>query len=323
MPRRLKILLHGHCFDGAASAALFGRFYAERIDDRAEIVYAGKAHARGPVYDDDDFDADDHAVVDFRYSADARLGWWFDHHLTAFQAPGDESNFRARPADRFFFDPNARSCTKFLAQQLARTHGWDIARFGELVHWADLIDGAQFESPQQAVELAEPALQLSTFVEHNHDEGLARRLIEGLVTRPLAALAAETFVRATLEPVRRNNARAETILRGRIRTACGVAHLDVGDDGLWGYNKFLPYLLAPGAHYVVAVSASEQRVKISVGVNPWDLPTPAVNLARLCERYGGGGHAVVGAVTLPAGSLPEARHIAGEIAETLRAHKKG
>src|SRR5262249_54648127 len=119
--------------------------------------------------------------------------------------------------------------------------------------------------------------------------------------------------------VRADQAQAEKILRGRVRTERGVAFFDVGDEGLDAYNKFLPYLIAPDACYVVAVSASSSRTKVSVGMNPWHPPVPRANIARLCERYGGGGHAVVGAVTLPGGALPEARRIAAEIAEELRA----
>jgi nanoRNase/pAp phosphatase (c-di-AMP/oligoRNAs hydrolase) len=38
----------------------------------------------------------------------------------------------------------------------------------------------------------------------------------------------------------------------------------------------------------------------------------------MCERYGGGGHPVVGAVSLPAAEIDQARQIAAEISEQLR-----
>jgi nanoRNase/pAp phosphatase (c-di-AMP/oligoRNAs hydrolase) len=44
-----------------------------------------------------------------------------------------------------------------------------------------------------------------------------------------------------------------------------------------------------------------------------------VNIAELCEKYGGGGHPVVGAVSLPTTELARARQVATEIADTLRA----
>jgi len=318
MTHRLKIFLHGRCFDGASSAALFSRFYSERIDARADVVFAGKSHGRGPIYEDVEFDADDHAAVDFRYCRNSRMGWWFDHHVSAFSADDDEANFRARPSERFFYDPHARSCTKFLAESLAQRYGWDFSRYRELVYWADLIDGAQYENAAQATAMAEPAMKLALFIEHNIDPVLERRFIEALTTQSLPDLAAERFIRDALTPVLALRERAAVAIRARLDSQHGVAFFDVGDEDLDGYDRFLPYALAPEAHYLVAVSASDSRTKVAVGSNPWNRPPKLVHLARLCERYGGGGHEVVGAVTLPAGALDEARQIAAEITEELR-----
>ena len=65
-----------------------------------------------------------------------------------------------------------------------------------------------------------------------------------------------------------------------------------------GYNKFIPYHLFPDSTYTVSVSPSSFRTKISVGSNPWTPVEPKHNLATICERYGGGGHARVGAISL-------------------------
>ncbi len=318
MKKRLKILRHGRCFDGVASAALFARFYMERIDSAAEIVHVGKSHARGPVFDDSDFDADVHAVVDFRYAADDRLDWWFDHHASAFQPPADEAHFRARRRATYFFDPEARSCTKLLAESLVAAHHWDIGPYAELVRWADIIDGAQFESAAQAIDLTQPALRLMTFAEHNDDAALKSRLLHGLTAGSLASLAEESFIASIVTPISFKQARASAAVRARLSTEASVAAFDLGDEGFDEYPKFVPYYIAPQAKYVVAVTANATECKVHVGSNPWNKPRPLVHLARLCERYGGGGHAVVGAITLNRGQLSEARRIAGEIAEELR-----
>src|SRR6478672_11859197 len=47
---RVKVLFHDNCFDGAASASLFSRFYAAKIDPAATFEFAGKAHGTGNVY---------------------------------------------------------------------------------------------------------------------------------------------------------------------------------------------------------------------------------------------------------------------------------
>jgi nanoRNase/pAp phosphatase (c-di-AMP/oligoRNAs hydrolase) len=45
-----------------------------------------------------------------------------------------------------------------------------------------------------------------------------------------------------------------------------------------------------------------------------------VNLARICERYGGGGHARVGAISFDVTQHDGARKAAAEIVGELRAH---
>jgi nanoRNase/pAp phosphatase (c-di-AMP/oligoRNAs hydrolase) len=44
-----------------------------------------------------------------------------------------------------------------------------------------------------------------------------------------------------------------------------------------------------------------------------------VNLAKICERYGGGGHARVGAISFEVTQQEAARKAAREIVEELRA----
>jgi nanoRNase/pAp phosphatase (c-di-AMP/oligoRNAs hydrolase) len=42
------------------------------------------------------------------------------------------------------------------------------------------------------------------------------------------------------------------------------------------------------------------------------------NLATICERYGGGGHPKVGAISFPTGAVIDARRAAEEIREELK-----
>jgi nanoRNase/pAp phosphatase (c-di-AMP/oligoRNAs hydrolase) len=60
-------------------------------------------------------------------------------------------------------------------------------------------------------------------------------------------------------------------------------------------------------------------VKVSVGSNPWANSEPEVNLAKICERYGGGGHARVGAISFEVTQQQAAREAAQEIVAELRA----
>src|SRR5262249_34328788 len=97
-----------------------------------------------------------------------------------------------------------------------------------------------------------------------------------------------------------------------------VVHFDVSGHDMEGYSKFIPYYLYPDTLYSVGVSLSPQRAKISVGFNPWGDGTRNHNLASICERYGGGGHPVVGAISFSPLELDRAREVASSIVEELK-----
>src|ERR1700738_3075530 len=102
---KLRVLYHGHCFDGVASAATFTRFYRERINSEADVHYGGLLHRPGNLFDQSMFDGDENAIVDFKYSPSEKLTWWFDHHQSAFLSPQDETHFLTGEWPTKFYDP--------------------------------------------------------------------------------------------------------------------------------------------------------------------------------------------------------------------------
>jgi hypothetical protein len=125
-------------------------------------------------------------------------------------------------------------------------------------------------------------------------------------------------VQELYKPLYERHLKSLAIIRDNANEAGGVITFDLTGYDLEGYNKFIPYYLYPQGIYTVAVSPSSFRTKISVGSNPWAPVEPQHNLATICERYGGGGHARVGAISLEPGQVDEARRVAAEIAEELR-----
>jgi hypothetical protein len=315
---RVKVNHHGRCFDGLSSASLFTRFYRAHVNPDATFAYGGLAHRPGNAFPANAFDGDVNAVLDFRYSRDPRLTWWIDHHVSAFDSPDDEAHFRADRSGRKFFDPRARSCAKLLADVLRERHGFETGPYADLIHWADIIDGAQFPDARTAVALEAPALRIMTLVESNADRALEQKLLEDLTSRPLAEIARDPYVAGPLAPLLRAHERNVEEIRRRSREEDGVVTFDIADLGREGFNKFIPYALFPESRYVVAVSHSPTRAKVSVGSNPWGPRARTHNLAQICERYGGGGHPVVAAISLPPGDLERARQAAREIAAILR-----
>jgi hypothetical protein len=316
---RLKVLFHDNCFDGASSAALFSRYYRQHVDPTAELEYCGLTHTNGDPFPADAFDGDQHVIVDFRYHQSEKLTWWFDHHVSAFQLPGDEAHFRADTSGRKFYDPKARSCTKYLAGILAERFGFDVSPYRDLIDWADLIDGAQFPDAKTAVELQAPALRLMTWIEANHDPALTVRLIDQLQTMALPEIVAQPYVAEPLEALLTHHQRALRVIESKAKEEQGVVFFDVADDQLETFNKFIAYYLYPSCRYTVGVTRTRTRAKVSVGSNPWARELRTHDIAKICERYGGGGHPVVGAVSLAPEELDRARRIAGEIVQELRA----
>ncbi len=315
---KVRLCFHDRCFDGAASAAVFYRFYRDRFHPDAEFYFTGMTHRASSPWENNVFDGDENAIVDFKYSSSPRLTWWFDHHQSAFLTPSDAQHFRRDTSGHKFYDPAYKSCTKFLATVAREKFGFNTDSMAELIHWGDLIDGAQYPTAQSAVELKEPATQLALVIEAAPELGLVPKLIPEIAMRPLAEIVRLPIVAKHLGPLLERHRRSIDILRQRIEARDGVIFFDVSDLDLEGYNKFVPYLLHPECQYSVSVSASPLRTKVSIGSNPWNQDPAEKNLASLAEKYGGGGHPRVAAISFEPGNLTGAREAALAIAAALR-----
>src|SRR5262252_9116217 len=317
---KLRVLYHGHCFDGVASAATFTRFYLERIHPNADVSYGGLLHRpNNLLFDRDMFDGDENAIVDFKYSTSDKLTWWFDHHQSAFLTPQDEAHFRADESGRKFLDPSRKSCTEFIADIAQTKFGFDAEPLRDLIHWAHVIDGALYESPAQCVELKEPALQLMQVIEADPDDAFIERLIRDLTVTPLDDVAGNAEVQRRFQPILQQHRETLETVRRKASFAGGVVQFDLVDEGYEGFNKFIPYYLYPQTTYSVALTRGPQRTKISVGSNPWAPRPRRHNIATICERYGGGGHAVVGAISFAPDEVEKGRVALREIVAELSA----
>jgi hypothetical protein len=314
---KLRLLYHGHCFDGVASAATFTRFYKERIHPEAEVAYTGLLHRPGNLFDLTMFDADENAIVDFKYAASEKLTWWFDHHESAFLTPEDEAHFRADKSGKKFLDPTRKSCTEFIADVAEHKFGFNVEPVRSLVHWAHIIDGALYESPAQCVELKEPALQLMQVIESDPDDLFIEQIIRELTINSLEEVATSPEVLRRFQPILRQHLDTLEAIRRKAIYANHVVQFDLVDEGYEGFNKFIPYYLYPETTYSVALTRGALRTKISVGSNPWAPKARTHNIAKICERYGGGGHAVVGAVSFKPEEVEEARAAVKEIVAEL------
>jgi hypothetical protein len=314
----VRILYHDHCFDGAASAAYFSRFIEGKFHPDAEFRYTGMAHTPSQYFEDRLFDGDENAIVDFKYSPNPKLTWWFDHHQSAFLSPEDAEHFKRDTSGRKLFNPDFRSCTMFIATEAKQRWGYEAPDLAELVRWADIVDGAQYRDPQEAVELRSAATKLTLVIEAAKGSEIVQQIIRLMRRTPLDKIVEDAEVHARFEPLYERHLRSIEIIREKATCKGKVVYFDLIGNDLAGYNKFIPYYLFPESVFTVSVSQQSFRTKVSVGSNPWVDGPFTHNLASICERYGGGGHARVGAISFELGAIEEARNAAREIAEELR-----
>ncbi len=152
----------------------------------------------------------ENAIVDFKYSASPKVTWWFDHHQSAFLTPDDQRDFLAWQAQANgagvkvqggkFYDPDYVSCTSLIADVARERYGFDTAPLAELIRWADIVDGARYESAEAAVGMAAPAMKLTMVIESS-GEGFVPRIIPLLTEMTLQQVLDQPFVQAELGPL--------------------------------------------------------------------------------------------------------------------------
>lgn len=315
---KVRVLYHDHCFDGAASAAFVTRFLGCKFYPDAVFDYTGLAHRADQLFEDSLFDGDVNVIVDFKYATHPNVTWWFDHHQSAFLSPEDAEHFRHDTSGRKFLDPSYRSCTKFISTLVKERYGFEAPDLENLITWADIVDGALYENAEAAVEMRAPAMKLTLVIEGSKGPKLVQKIIRLMQRQNLAEIAADPEILDEYNRLHQTHLRNIDLIGKTGSCDRGVIYFDLVDYGIEGYNKFIPYYLFPDSAYTVSVSTSSFRTKVSVGSNPWVNEPLRHNLATICERYGGGGHPKVGAISFPIGAVLEARKAAAEIREELK-----
>jgi hypothetical protein len=307
---------------------MFTRLYRHRFaGEEATFRYHGAGYGPGqngvdPKVFSGTVDAS--AILDYRYSPFQKLDWYFDHHVSAFVSPEDRADYERRAAEgeargerRFFHDGTYSSATKLIADIGRARFGLDTSGDAELVRWADLIDSAAFPSAKMAVERAEPELRLMTVVENLGDDAFLGRMVPRLLAQPLSEVARSADIAEAYEPLGRAHEAFVKLVEARATTVGRVVVVDLSDQLIDVAGKFVTYALYPESTYSVLLSRSKSKCKISIGYNPWS-PSPRThNIAAICERHGGGGHPVVGAISLPADKVEEAKALTRSVAEEL------
>src|SRR6266568_5158037 len=201
----VRVLYHDHCFDGAASAAFFSRFVRSAFHPDAGFEYTGMAHRASQIFEDSLFDGDENAIVDFKYSSNPKLTWWFDHHQSAFLTPRDAEHFRLDRSGRKLYDPSFKSCTSFISTVAREKFGFQAPDLAQLVHWANIIDGAQYTDAKSAVELGATAMKLTLVIEGAKGSDIVHKIIDWMRHRPLEEIVDEAEIQDLYKPLYERN----------------------------------------------------------------------------------------------------------------------
>jgi hypothetical protein len=289
---------------------LFSAFYRDLIDRNARVQPVGMIHRDGNPFEGVPLDADDHACVDFRFCADPKMKWWFDHHPTAFQPPTLREVFDREHSPTWIFDPQAPSCAGLIGRTLGGQWKWQPPpHLIEAIRWADKIDAARFADAEEAVSLVQPAQRLAAWLAHGRSPLDTVKYVDWLSHSSLAEVAARPELAPALAQVETERACEMDAVKKLGAWHDDVVVFDRFDDPGARSPGFLGYLLFPTCAYAVTGTRNGSSIKITVGVNPWTKTPRAhpMDIGELCARHGGGGHAVVGGVTLRPDELERAR----------------
>lgn len=306
---RYDIYFHND-FDGRASAAVMLDFLRRRGDDIAHFTPVN--YELGPQWRRADF-FERHKlfsgrrypaiVVDFLYHPKAVI--WFDHHPTTFnafpraaRAFSRKKIYSTRNTDLPVFrhwDPAYLSCCRQVLEELKKSFGYKPPKhIEELAKWLDVIDNARYKSPQQPIEMKEPALQLDWFIEATADNTReAKRMVQALAEKPMAKIAAMPQVIRVLKIVRRKIKTSLAYYRKHASVRGLIMVTDL-TSGKYLRLRFAPFYLHPRLPYAMSFLKQRKLFRLGWGSNPWCRPKDNINIGGFLRRYGGGGHKVAG-----------------------------
>ncbi len=300
-------------FDGMVSAAVLARIRTERGEPAVEwesVNYDQRRHweafGQGRRF----------AIVDFHFHPDAEL--WFDHHPTTFLSPDLRARYeREGPSDRWLWDETSLSCPPLILRHAAEH--WDYEpepRFQDMARWSDVIDGARYESVDQAVFGEAPALRIARALQAAPRPNWTDALVGAMAEGTLEQVAAREDVETAFQRASRNRDRALEQFPPLVGSiADGVLTYDASSNQI-RRERFAAFYHHPEIHYSVGVIPTRAGFHVSCGENPWNPPSAGIHVGEIMETYGGGGHRGVGGANPP--SLERAREVVGEVAALLR-----
>jgi hypothetical protein len=168
-----------------------------------------------------------------------------------------------------------------------------------------------------AVLKTEPVLQLMTVVENKGTDAFLAAMIPRLLEQPLVEVAKAPDVAEAFAPIYAQQAQFVAQVKEKAQVIGPVVLVDLSEYVIEVAAKFVTYAFWPESAYSVLLTRSATKTKLSIGYNPWSAIPRTHDIAKICERHGGGGHPVVGAITVKPDEIDKAKALARSIAEEL------
>jgi len=306
------LTIHYHRdFDGMVSAAVLA--HALGSTDAGEVRWASVNYDQRDNWDQ--FERGRRfAIVDFHFHP--RAEYWFDHHPTTFLKPEYRETYA--PSERWMWDETSPSCPPIILEHAKKYWSYEVSpRFDEMAKWSNVIDAAQFTNVEQALFGDDPALRISRALAAAPDANWTDVLVGAMIEGSLEEVARRPDVEKSFQRAVRNRDKALHQFPPTVKSTDEQVILYDASSNKIRRERFAPFFHHAKAFFSVGVIPTRAGFHVTAGRNPWNLPPEdVVHIGEVMESYGGGGHRAVGGAN--AKSLPDARRIAGEVAEKLR-----
>ena len=289
-------------FDGLVCGALITKF--EKIDAylfvEPKFMQDGLVEVRnGDV------------IANLPYHPNCTL--WFDHHITNTMPEFDRPIMPGKGG--FRLAPSAARVVYEYYMEAGNRHkatGKSDGKEGEsflaskriefLLQDADKIDAGQLTREDVLNPQGYVLVSMTTDGRYAEDEPYWLRIIDLLRDKSLEETMDDAEVKRRCQKVLAFQEKLRAILLANTTVKRNVIYVDLRQiHDLPDGNRFLLFTLFPQGNIAVKVSYDTQRADttaISVGYNIFN-KTATVNVGELLQRYGGGGHKVVGSCRVP------------------------
>ena len=289
-------------FDGLVCGALITKF--EKIDAylfvEPKFMQDGLVEVRnGDV------------IANLPYHPNCTL--WFDHHITNTMPEFDrpimpgKGGFRLAPSAarvvyEYYMEPGNRHKATGKSDSEEGALFLASERIQFLLQDADKIDAGQLTREDVLNPQGYVLVSMTTDGRYAEDEPYWLRIIDLLRDKSLEETIDDAEVKRRCQKVLSFQEKLRAILLANTTLKRNVIYVDLRQvHDLPDGNRFLLFTLFPQGNIAVKVSYDTQRpdtTAISVGYNIFN-KTATVNVGELLQRYGGGGHKVVGSCRVP------------------------